>query len=244
LTSSAGCSIACSGCCATASARVRRGAALYGLCVCADDRTENDTLARIGTACLQQLIENNVAKLDAANWERVVSTFIALFKRTTAHQLFDERMRQPEPAHLNGDVAAPAPAKGAFVPPLPLSPGLADNDEAEHLDGEAAAPAMLTPATPASRPARKQVFRQINVKCVLQLLLIETAHELLQNEAVYATIPPADLLRLMAVVDESYRFAKRFNADKDLRTGLWKVGAWIGALHSSSVRPPMPAQAS
>ena len=73
-------------------------------------------------------------------------------------------------------------------------------------------------------PDRKKVFRQIIVKCVLQLLLIETAHELLQNEEVYTTIPPADLLKLMAVLDESYQFAKKFNADKDLRMALWKVG--------------------
>ena len=71
---------------------------------------------------------------------------------------------------------------------------------------------------------RRRIFRQIIVKCVLQLLLIETAHDLLQNEEVYLTIPPADLLRLMAELDNSYRFAKRFNADKELRMALWKVG--------------------
>jgi brefeldin A-inhibited guanine nucleotide-exchange protein len=71
---------------------------------------------------------------------------------------------------------------------------------------------------------RRRTFRQVIVKCVLQLLLIETAHELLQNEDVYTTIPPAELLRLMAVLDDSYRFARRFNADKDLRTALWRVG--------------------
>lgn len=28
----------------------------------------------------------------------------------------------------------------------------------------------------------------------------------------------------MASLDESYRFARKFNADKDLRMALWKVG--------------------
>jgi brefeldin A-inhibited guanine nucleotide-exchange protein len=32
------------------------------------------------------------------------------------------------------------------------------------------------------------------------------------------------MLRLLAEVDSSYRFAKKFNADKELRMGLWKVG--------------------
>ena len=54
---------------------------------------ENDTLARIGTSCLQQLLENNVKKLSAARWERVATTFVKLFKTTTPHQLFDENLR-------------------------------------------------------------------------------------------------------------------------------------------------------
>lgn len=91
--------------------------------------------------------------------------------------------------------------------PEPLTPGVPSDD-----------------ATAAPIADRKRTFRQIIVKCVLQLLLIETAHELLQNEEVYTTIPPAELLKLMSVLDESYRFAKRFNANKDLRMALWKVG--------------------
>ena len=54
---------------------------------------ENDTLARIGTSCLQQLLENNVKKLSAARWERIALTFVKLFRTTTPHQLFDESLR-------------------------------------------------------------------------------------------------------------------------------------------------------
>ena len=54
---------------------------------------ENDTLARIGTSCLQQLLENNVKKLSPARWERVATTFVKLFRTTTPHQLFDENLR-------------------------------------------------------------------------------------------------------------------------------------------------------
>ncbi len=71
---------------------------------------------------------------------------------------------------------------------------------------------------------RRRVFRQIIVKCVLQLLLIETTNDLLRNDEVYNTIPPEHLLRLMGVLDHSYQFARMFNEDKELRTGLWKVG--------------------
>jgi len=62
------------------------------------------------------------------------------------------------------------------------------------------------------------------VKCVLQLLLIETTNDLLRNDNVYNTIPPGQLLRMMSVLDQSYQFARSFNEDKELRTGLWKVG--------------------
>jgi len=71
---------------------------------------------------------------------------------------------------------------------------------------------------------RKRIFKQIIVRCVLQLLLIETTHELLLNREVYDTIPPNQLLRLTTELDNSYQFARAFNADKDLRTGLWRVG--------------------
>jgi len=47
---------------------------------------------------------------------------------------------------------------------------------------------------------------------------------LLRNDEVYNTIPPEHLLRLMGVLDHSYQFARMFNDDKELRTGLWKVG--------------------
>jgi brefeldin A-inhibited guanine nucleotide-exchange protein len=80
------------------------------------------------------------------------------------------------------------------------------------------------PELKATLTDRRRIFKQIIVKCVLQLLLIETTNDLLRNDDVYNTIPPAQLLRMMSVLDQSYQFARSFNEDKDLRTGLWKVG--------------------
>ncbi|KAF8639703.1 hypothetical protein AX17_000965 [Amanita inopinata Kibby_2008] len=175
------------------------------LCVCICQ--ENDTLARIGTSCLQQLLENNVKKLSAARWERVAATFVKLFRTTTPHQLFDESLRveidgntpeMPESTEANGLAMLPAPL---------LSNGEQSKSGAQ-----------------TSLNDRRRIFRQIIVKCVLQLLLIETTNDLLRNDEVYRTIPPEQLLRLMGVLDHSYQFARMFNEDKDLRTGLWKVG--------------------
>ncbi|KAJ7283686.1 hypothetical protein C8J57DRAFT_1293277 [Mycena rebaudengoi] len=175
------------------------------LCVCICQ--ENDTLARIGTSCLQQLLENNVAKLSAARWERVASTFVKLFKTTTPHQLFDESLR----VEIDGstpEMSDTAEVNGQTILPAPLSP----NGEQPRHDART------------SSADRRRIFKQIIVKCVLQLLLIETTNDLLRNDEVYNTIPPEHLLRLMGVLDHSYQFARMFNDDKELRTGLWKVG--------------------
>lgn len=111
-----------------------------------------------------------------------------------------------------------------------LSP--ANNPASEHPDynGQSILPAPLSPSEQQkfdSRPTnadRRRIFKQIIVKCVLQLLLIETIDDLLRNNNVYTTMPPEQLLRLMGVLDHSYQFARMFNDDKELRTGLWKVG--------------------
>ncbi|KAI0326659.1 hypothetical protein GY45DRAFT_1258565 [Cubamyces sp. BRFM 1775] len=175
------------------------------LCVCICQ--ENDTLARIGTSCLQQLLESNVKKLSPARWERVATTFVKLFRTTTPHQLFDESLR----IEIDGnsqEAQDTAESTDQAMIPAPLSP----NSE----QPKAGARISLN--------ERRRIFRQIIVKCVLQLLLIETTNDLLRNEEVYNTIPPEHLLRLMGVLDHSYQFARMFNEDKELRTGLWKVG--------------------
>ncbi|KAK6827308.1 Sec7 domain-containing protein [Apiospora arundinis] len=57
---------------------------LLALCIC----QENDTIARIGSNCLQQLILQNVLKFNAGHWNQIVGAFCELFERTTAYQLF------------------------------------------------------------------------------------------------------------------------------------------------------------
>ena len=57
---------------------------LLTLCIC----QENDTIARIGSNCLQQLILQNVTKFERRHWSKIVGAFVELFERTTANQLF------------------------------------------------------------------------------------------------------------------------------------------------------------
>ena len=57
---------------------------LLALCIC----QENDTLARIGSNCLQQLILQNVTEFSPVHWEQIVGSFLDLFARTEARELF------------------------------------------------------------------------------------------------------------------------------------------------------------
>ncbi|KAK4205019.1 hypothetical protein QBC40DRAFT_215712 [Triangularia verruculosa] len=233
---------------------------LLALCIC----QENDTIARIGSNCLQQLILQNVMKFTPEHWAKIVGAFCELFEKTTAYQLF----------------SATAINSTASLSPLPngleFGPGLSPTSETHPVDGKSLkingddtngyisdsdvppivvdAPEADTTTTPASanpsamaatpgtpqveefKPhplqqqpvvvtaARRKFFNRIISRCVLQLLMIETVNELFSNDAVYAQIPSPELLRLMALLKKSFLFAKRFNADKELRMRLWREG--------------------
>lgn len=216
-------------------------------CIC----QENDTIARIGSSCLQQLILQSVQKLKPEHWTRIVTAFVQLFETTTADQLFS---------------AIPAGGRGSNSP---LIPSLSNNglfsdravdeegedDNALRIDGLTASrpsegddieeegdgegpeetQSPLTAELEDYRPqklqqqpvvtaARRRFFNKIITKCVLQLLMIETVSELFQNDQVYDKIPSAELLRLMALLKKSFSFARRFNNDKELRMRLWREG--------------------
>jgi len=243
---------------------------LLSACIC----QENDTLARIGTSCLQTLVEKNVDKLTPKRWEQVVDALVGLYDTTTAHALFDPALRA--------------------VAPEPGNPGIADFPQSLPFDAVSKGDPKKEPHTPSpfespyeysyhyqqqfpqrppmSSTERRRAFKQIIVKCVLQLLLIETTQELLNGpqsatasnagqgrspghrgptasspsngqsqtagdalshvlppqespaSAFYYLVPPAQLLRLTHVLEASYAFSRAFNADKDLRLALWKVG--------------------
>lgn len=237
---------------------------LLALCIC----QENDTLARIGSNCLQQLILQNVQKFKPEHWSQIVKAFVELFQRTEATALFS--------AATSGSSAHQTPVNGNHDTPGSQTPATEVNsgelslqtpaDESKHdnalgINGlsEPRRPSVVTsdassitaaeqrmpsplpkrqtqeledyrPEQDLQQPpivvtaARRRFFNQIITKCVLQLLMIETVQELFTNEAVYERIPSGELLRLMAVLKKSYHFAKRFNADRDLRSRLFREG--------------------
>ncbi|OOF94873.1 hypothetical protein ASPCADRAFT_50951 [Aspergillus carbonarius ITEM 5010] len=217
---------------------------LLTLCIC----QENDTIARIGSNCLQQLILQNVSKFQLEHWKKVVGAFVELFSKTTAYELFTAAasISSKTPSSLkaaNGEAAineesgpdSSETASDQEHVPEPQKANGAQSVTSEHEEGDM--PATSTPALEDYRPqaeaqqqpaavtvARRRFFNRIITNCVLQLLMIETVHELFSNDKVYAQIPSHELLRLMGLLKKSYQFAKKFNEDKELRMQLWRQG--------------------
>ncbi|KAI5821112.1 hypothetical protein BZA77DRAFT_238616 [Pyronema omphalodes] len=216
-------------------------------CIC----QENDTIARIGSSCLQQLILQSVNKLKPQHWSKIVSAFVQLFETTTANQLFS--------ALATGNVRTPSmSAASTHSQPMSiseLSTSAIEEDDGENAlaigglttgDAESSADegalsdpngirSPLTaaledykphalPQQPVVTAARRKFFNKIITQCVLQLLMIETVSELFQNDQVYDKIPSSELLRLMSLLKKSFSFARRFNGDKELRMKLWREG--------------------
>lgn len=216
---------------------------LLTLCIC----QENDTIARIGSNCLQQLILQNVTKFSPEHWSRIVTAFVELFNRTTAYELFSAAATmsdaRPNPGQdgsdglsisgapmvetptTNGASAtfhAPSDSLESQVSSAP-TPEIPQTDTTQALEDYRPHSDMQAPA-PVVTAARRRFFNKIITNCVLQLLMIETVAELFSNDSVYAQIPSPELLRLMALLKKSYQFAKKFNGDKDLRMALWRQG--------------------
>lgn len=222
---------------------------LLALCIC----QENDTISRIGSNCLQQLILKNVTRFSPEHWAKIVGAFCELFERTTAYQLFTAASSSatgPLSPTSNGiDFSGQATSPGEVpavdekslkingteetagtTSPDPMQP-LPSPKEVD--DSGSATPAPLEEFKPATNlqqqpvvvtAARRRFFNRIISRCVLQLLMIETVNELFSNDTVYTHIPSSELLRLMALLKRSFQFARKFNEDKELRMRLWREG--------------------
>ncbi|KAI9492851.1 hypothetical protein BDB00DRAFT_826694 [Zychaea mexicana] len=172
---------------------------LFGICITQD----NDTLARIGCECLEQYIESNVEKFDIQCWDLVTETFDNLFEKTTAYGLFEDTK------DLVDKVKVMSMNEGQS----------ASNFELPSQEG---AGVMAGQAEVSEE--RQRGFQQVIVKCVLQLMLIQTVNELLGKDTVYCAFPAGHLMDLMECLGRSFHFAKHFNEDSDLRMALWRFG--------------------
>ncbi|MCJ1421439.1 guanine nucleotide exchange protein for ADP-robosylation factor [Xylographa parallela] len=94
---------------------------LLALCIC----QENDTIARIGSNCLQTLILQNVVKFQLEHWHQIVSAFVELFDRTTAYQLFTAATSSSSSSYISDDDGGRRPST-IELEGLPLSENTVD----------------------------------------------------------------------------------------------------------------------
>jgi brefeldin A-inhibited guanine nucleotide-exchange protein len=118
---------------------------LLALCIC----QENDTLARIGSNCLQQLILQNVHKFTPEHWEKVVGAFVDLFARTEATALFSAATSssyRKDSSASNGSKAIPASLDGLqMAEPSSADPASMVPESPPGLNGEEPSPNEGTP---------------------------------------------------------------------------------------------------
>ncbi|BFZ56412.1 guanine nucleotide exchange protein for ADP-robosylation factor [Savitreella phatthalungensis] len=195
---------------------------LLSSCIC----QENDTLARIGSACLQQLISENATKFNDHHWTRIVKTFENLFHTTTAHQLFRQGPLTPSASESAAEDIGSSVFEGngnSLADTTSISDAATTSGQSLTQQSSSTTPGGTTPtAVPSSR---KREFNALIVKCVLQLLLIEAVAELLTKHThVYSAMPTDAMLLILDLLRGSWAFAGKFNADRDLRVSLWRMG--------------------
>lgn len=78
---------------------------------------------------------------------------------------------------------------------------------------------------------RQRNFQQVIIKCVLQLMLIQTVNDLLAKDNVYCAYPAPHLMTLMDCLGRSFHFAKKFNIDNDLRMALFRFGKLLESIY-------------
>ncbi|CCF56895.1 hypothetical protein KAFR_0B05990 [Kazachstania africana CBS 2517] len=197
-------------------------------CIC----QENDTIARIGRSCLQQLILQNVNKFNDEHWRQLGRVFNKLFESTTATELFDydplHQGRKPsitqESSHSNADVHETVQRAHEEEASEDVGNEFAATYENNTTSVDSLKNARKSPLNVNKNGGdarrRLNVKNSIVVKCVLQLLMIELLSELFENEEFTRYLPYTEALIMLGLLEKSYEFSHDFNEDYGLRTRL------------------------
>lgn len=169
---------------------------------------ENETVSRIGSSCVLQLVEQNVAKLQPEHWSLIVDRFEQLFEVTTASELFGKSFGPEEDVPVGNDNDLSS-SRGNLLLNVARTPNthtasssFSFSPESENEDTGLSFKASSTPYTPAhhapnpSKSAwsdqnheRQKQFRKTIVKCVLQLLMIDAVQEMLERHEINESVP-------------------------------------------------------
>lgn len=212
-------------------------------CIC----QENDTIARIGRSCLQQLIIENINKFSESDWVIIVDHFEKLFELTTASELFEsDPLKRGRRQSILGQKSAPTveldEQKNLNFDEIAKETRETVDFSNNGAEEEARADKMIRKVSQTdAEVAPKEVLRSnsstikndlirkrlsvkntIVVKCVLQLMIIELLSELFDNEKFRNNekINIDEMLRIVGMLEKSYTFSRDFNDDIGLRTRL------------------------
>ncbi|KAJ2779722.1 guanine nucleotide exchange protein for ADP-robosylation factor [Coemansia interrupta] len=221
---------------------------LLALCI----EQPSEVLGRIGTSCLQDLVRANFRKWDDDAWRLACDTIARLFNWSQPRELF----AIAGASGSAGDTQQPPPPKKSAARahevsrPSPLRSGdtaaslLVDSaDAAGTENGDLPSNAVSTVV--GELPLAKPDYEHITLKCILQLLLIQTLGELFgasvdgtpdvdasgEGLEFYQHMSAHHLLMLLDCLDQSREFAHRFNGDRRVRRRLVEMG----------VMPTMPS---
>ncbi|KAJ3359472.1 guanine nucleotide exchange protein for ADP-robosylation factor [Kappamyces sp. JEL0680] len=155
---------------------------------------ENEALSRIGSTCLQQLVDQNTKRLSVAEWRLVVKTFTDLFSDTAPSFLF---FNYADGAVLELTLDPSLEARFAFLG-RPLGP------------------------SPDRKDFQRQLSKCVTHLMVVQTLqdVLASGHD----DSVYKSIPNEEFLMLLDCFKSSYHLAHTFNESMELRTALYKLG--------------------
>ncbi|SCU89569.1 LAME_0E04324g1_1 [Lachancea meyersii CBS 8951] len=185
-------------------------------CIC----QENDTIARIGRSCLQHLIVQNASKLNDLHWEQITAAFGSLFELTTANELFDL-----DPLHQGrrqSETNPQADNKISVEEEIARAHQEEHGEDVGNADTEVEKPSKRLVQTKSSENLRRTISTKnaIVVKCVLQLLMIESLSELFEDEGFSRNIPYKEAIKITVMLEKTYAFARDFNDDFGLRSRI------------------------
>ncbi|ODV83081.1 hypothetical protein CANARDRAFT_30309 [[Candida] arabinofermentans NRRL YB-2248] len=181
-------------------------------CICQD----NETISKIGIQCLKELIIQNMDGFTQDHWNKINSSFANLFELTTAKELFQADPLKSVENNGNGNGNGHHHSYGQ------------EEDEEEEGDDVSVAVGQSIDEIDASKSPlsrdRSKDKSAIVIKCVLQLHMIDILAELFDVNEFCNTIPVSNLLQLAGLLESSYKFAREFNEDYNLRVRLWNAG--------------------
>ena len=187
---------------------------------------ENETLSRIGSTCLQEMIECNLYKLQDEEFELLCGSLVYLLQVTTPTALFFD-LNNEEDSPLSD--AHSSPLSDAHSSPLSDThqQNSTSHPSDTHQQNSTNSINKSNPKVRVRGPQPKpSEFQKIIVKCVLHLLIIQTIQEILIscNGNLVKRIDSKHLLSLSDAIYSSFKFAEEFNLDLELRNALLRIG--------------------